>query len=164
MPQPRPATPFHVQIQPIVVVKDAPRAIAFYEAAFGATESWRLMHYHRVGHCVMHVGSSEFALLEEFPEAGIVGPQTEPPSGSHPRLTLQVDDVDVVFARCVANGATALREPSDLWWGVRSCQIVDPFGHRWGIMSKIEDLSPAAMQARADEMGLYPPPEPSKPD
>jgi uncharacterized glyoxalase superfamily protein PhnB len=112
----------------------------------------------------MHLGSSEFALLEEFPEAGIVGPQTAAPSGSFPHLTLQVDDVDVVVARSVAHGATLVREPADQWWGVRSASIVDPFGHRWGIMSKIEDVSPAAMQARGDAMGLYPPPEPTTTD
>ncbi|HEU0167066.1 MAG TPA: VOC family protein [Chloroflexota bacterium] len=156
---PQEGTPFHLQIAPTLVVHDAVKAIEFYTEAFGAVEGWRLMHYHRVGHCVMHIGSSEFALLDEFTEAGILGPISNPPSGAGARLTLQVHDVDETARKAAALGATVTSEPKDLWWGVRSCSIVDPFGHRWNVMCKIEDVSPAEMQRRADEMDLYPPPK-----
>ncbi len=156
----RQATPFHLQIAPILVVRNAIDAIDFYERAFGATEAWRLMHFHRVGHCVMRVGSSEFALLDEFPEAGLIGPQSAPTTGAGPRLTLQVDDVDAVISTAKALGSEVVRAPEDQWWGVRSGSIVDPFGYQWSILSRIEDVSPAEMQRRADELGLYPPPSP----
>jgi PhnB protein len=154
-----PGTPFHLQIAPTLVVDNAVAAIEFYEKAFGAVEGWRLMHYHRVGHCVMHIGSSEFALLDEFPEANILGPKASPPSGGGARLTLQVHDVDEVIAKAVALGATVAKAAEDQWWGVRSASLIDPFGHRWGVMSKTEDVPPAVMQKRADDMGLYPPPK-----
>ena len=143
----------------MIVVRDAVQAIAFYTEVFGATEALRLMHFHRVGHCVMYLGSSEFVLLDEFPEANLLSPLTAPPSGGGPGLMLEVMDVDVVVAKALARGATVNHPPEDQWWGVRSCALVDPFGHRWTIVSKIEDVSPAEMQRRADEMGLYPPPD-----
>src|SRR5689334_10979342 len=46
-------------IQPLLVVRDAAAAIEFYTSVFGATEVWRLMHYHRIGHAVLRIGTSE---------------------------------------------------------------------------------------------------------
>src|SRR5260370_30791777 len=63
-------------IQPLLVVRDAAAAINFYTSVFGATEVWRLMHYHRIGHAVLRMGTSEFPILDEFPQTGITGPQT----------------------------------------------------------------------------------------
>jgi ABC-type transport system substrate-binding protein len=45
-------------IQPLLVVGDAVAAIDFYTRVFNATEQWRLMHYHRIGHAVLRVGVS----------------------------------------------------------------------------------------------------------
>jgi PhnB protein len=148
-------------IQPLLVVRDAVAAIDFYKHVFGAVELWRLMHFHRVGHAILRLGQSEFALLDEFPEAGIVGPRVEdsedgPRRG--PRLLVQVDDVDAVLARAVAAGASLLRAAEDQWWGVRSASFRDPFGHRWSIHTIVEPISIEEMQRRADALGLYPPP------
>ena len=149
-------------IQPLLVVRDAVAAIDFYTHVFGAVEQWRLMHFHRVGHAILRVGQSEFALLDEFPEAGIVGPRAEDADDRAwhgPRLLLQVDDVDAVFVRAVAAGATVLRPPADQWWGVRSGSFRDPFGHRWSVNTIVEPISIEEMQRRSDALGLYPPPE-----
>ncbi len=149
-------------IQPLLVVRDAVAAIDFYTHVFGAVEQWRLMHFHRVGHAILRLGQSEFALLDEFPEAGIVGPRAEDPEdGSRrgPRLLVQVDDVDAVLTRAVAAGATMLRAPEDQWWGVRGGSFRDPFGHRWNVHTVVEPISIEEMQRRADALGLYPPPE-----
>ena len=68
------SVPHHPAITTVLVVRDARRAIDFYTAVFEATELWRLMHYHRVGHAVLLVGQSPMVVLDEFPEADIVGP------------------------------------------------------------------------------------------
>jgi PhnB protein len=149
-------------IQPLLVVRDAVAAIDFYTRVFGAVEQWRLMHFHRVGHAILRVGQSEFALLDEFPEAGIIGPQAEDSEDGArrgPRLLVQVDDVDAVLARAAAAGATVLRAPEDQWWGVRGGSFRDPFGHRWSVHTVVEPISIGEMQRRADALGLYPPPE-----
>jgi hypothetical protein len=38
---------------------------------------------------------------------------------------------------------------ADQFWGDRYGILRDPFGHRWSIASRIEDLSPRALQQRA---------------
>jgi PhnB protein len=147
-------------IQPLLVVRDAVAAIDFYKHVFGAVEQWRLMHFHRVGHAILRLGQSEFALLDEFPEAGILGPPVDDSDDGTrrgPRLLVQVDDVDAVLARAVAAGASLLRAPEDQWWGVRSGSFRDPFGHRWSVHTIVEPISIEEMQLRADALGLYPP-------
>jgi PhnB protein len=149
-------------IQPLLVVRDAAAAIDFYASVFGATELWRLMHYHRIGHAVLRVGTSEFVILDEFPEAGIIGPpagETDTPAPRGPRLMLQVPDVDVVLSNALAAGATLVRPAADQWWGVRSGVIRDPFGYQWSVHSIVESISIEEMQRRADTLGLYPPPD-----
>ena len=70
-----------------------------------------------------------------------------------------MDDVDAVLERAVADGATLLHPASDQWWGVRAGSFVDPFGHRWNVRSVREPITVEEMQRRADDLGLYPPPE-----
>ena len=60
-----------------------------------------------------------------------------------------VRDVDALFDRAVDAGATALMPVADQFWGDRYGMLVDPFGHRWSIASRIEDLSPKALQDHA---------------
>jgi PhnB protein len=45
--------------------------------------------------------------------------------------------------------ARASRPVADQFWGDRYGILTDPFGHRWSIASRIEDLSPKALQERA---------------
>lgn len=148
-------------IQPLLIVDNASAAIDFYKRVFGAVERLRLMHYHRVGHAILSIGTSELVVLDEFPEAGIVGPSgdgSDERLAGGPRLMVQVPDVDGVLARAEASGATLLRPAEDQWWGVRSGSFRDPFGHRWSVHTIIERISAEEMQRRADELGLYPPP------
>jgi uncharacterized glyoxalase superfamily protein PhnB len=144
----------------MLVVRDAERAIAFYERVFGAREVWRVMHFHRVGHAVLRIGRSEIVVLDEFPEVRILGPESAKIGSAAPRLLIEIDDVDAVLERAIAAGATVLRRAEDQWWGVRSGAIRDPFGYRWSIHSVVEAISADEMQRRADELGLYPPPQP----
>ena len=148
-------------VQTMLVARDAAGAIAFYERVFGAREVWRVMHFHRVGHAVLRIGRSEIVVLDEFPEAGILGPDSATIGSAAPRLMIEIDDVDAVLERAIAAGGTVLRRAEDQWWGVRSCAVRDPFGYRWSIHSVVETISEDEIQRRADELGLYPPPQPS---
>jgi PhnB protein len=148
-------------VQTLLVVHDAARAVAFYGDVFGAREVWRVMHWHRVGHAVLRIGRSEIVVLDEFPEAGIAGPESATIGDAAPHLLMEIDDVDAVIERAVAAGATVLRSAEDQWWGVRTGVIRDPFGYRWSIHSVVEAISEDEIQCRADALGLYPPPQPS---
>src|SRR5436190_924822 len=110
---------------------------------------------------VLRIGRSEIVVLDEFPEADIVGPESATIGSAAPRLLIEIADVDAVLERAIAAGATVLRPAEDQWWGVRSGAIRDPFGYRWSIHSVVEALSEGEIQRRADELGLYSLPQPS---
>ena len=66
-------------------------------------------------------------------------------------LSVYVDDVESVFDRAVAAGATPLRAVADQSYGDRTGQFEDPFGHRWSVATHVEDVSPEEMARRAAE-------------
>jgi PhnB protein len=138
---------FHT-ITPQLVVKGVAEAIDWYTKALGANELLRNLA--QDGKSIMHsellLGDSRFFVVDEFP-----GSMASPASlgGTSITLHLYVQDVDALFGRAVAAGATVLMPVADQFWGDRYGILKDPFGHRWSIASRIEDLSPKALQARA---------------
>ncbi|KAA6212647.1 glyoxalase [Streptomyces albofaciens JCM 4342] len=52
-----------------------------------------------------------------------------------PDLSVEVDDVDAVYAAVVAGGATVVREPRDEEWGVRRFFVRDPNGKVVNVVS-----------------------------
>jgi PhnB protein len=132
-------------------VKDAPAAIRFYEAAFSATEKFRLTEPSgRIGHAELDFGGTTIMISEEYPEAGIVGPASL--GGTSFSVHLHVDDADAAVARAVAAGATVVRPLRDQFYGERSGAIRDPFGHDWLIGHEIERMTPQEMQRRYDAL------------
>jgi uncharacterized glyoxalase superfamily protein PhnB len=132
-------------------VRDADAASRFYQAAFEATESFRLTEPSgRIGHLELSLGGTNLLLAEEFPEYGITGPRDG--GGTPVSIHIHVDDADAVIARAVAAGATLEMEPKDQFYGERSGAIRDPQGHRWTIGHAIERLSPDEMQRRYTEL------------
>jgi len=71
--------------------------------------------------------------------------------GSTVRITLQTDDADGVVERAVACGAEVVMPVQDMFWGARYGQIIDPFGHAWGINQQLQAQSAEETQAKADE-------------
>jgi PhnB protein len=135
-------------ITPQLVVKGVAEAIAWYTRAFGANELLR--NTAPDGASIMHsellLGDSRFFVVDEFPDS-MVSPKTL--GGTSVTLHLYVRDVDAMFARAVAAGATVVMPVADRFWGDRYGILADPFGHRWSIASRIEDLSPNALTRRA---------------
>ena len=50
------------------------------------------------------------------------------------------------------NGAEVLMESTDMFWGERFARVRDPFGHEWGITTRLRDMTPAEIQAAASEL------------
>jgi uncharacterized glyoxalase superfamily protein PhnB len=129
---------------------DAAAAIDFYRAAFGAVETMRMTAGDgRIGHAEITIGGNTVMLSDEHPEIGVVSPQTL--GGTPVTLHLLVDDVDVVYARAVAAGATGEREPADQFHGNRTATLRDPSGHRWMLTRPIEALSVEELASRAPD-------------
>ena len=143
-----------------VRVRGADAAIAFYKKAFGAKEKFRLMlPGNRVGHAELDISGSIVMLSEEFPEYDAISPATL--DGTSVALVIYVHNTDVILARAVAAGATLKMPAQDMFYGDRSGQIIDPFGHHWMINQHQAVVSPREMQRRLDQMvAASPPPSP----
>ena len=141
---------FHT-ITPHLTVRGVSEAVEFYRRAFGAAELYRNMapDGKSVMHAELMLGDSRFFLHDEFPDHGEVSPLDGPPTGV--KLHLYVDDVDDVYERTIAAGATVLMPLQDCFWGDRYAIVRDPFGHSWSMATRIEDLSPRQLQKRAEE-------------
>ena len=50
--------------------------------------------------------------------------------------------------RAVAAGATVVRPATDAFYGERSGNVRDPFGHEWLLGHQLEDVTPQEMQRR----------------
>ena len=136
------------RVVPYLCVDDASAAIDFYRLVFGATERMRMPEPDgRLGHAELEIGTAVVMLSDEFPDRGFRRPKTI--GGTPVTMSVYVEHVDDVFARAVQAGATALRPVADQFYGDRTGQFEDPFGHRWSVATRIEDLSPQEMADRA---------------
>ncbi|MGH2701235.1 MAG: VOC family protein [Actinomycetota bacterium] len=141
------------QVSPYLCVDDASAAIDFYSKVLGATERMRMADPDgKVGHAELQLGDSVIMLADEYPDLGIRSPKAI--GGSPVTLSVYVDDVDAVWDRAIAAGAKSLRPVKNEFYGDRSGQFEDPFGHRWSVTSHVEDVSPEEMERRsAEEQG-----------
>ena len=124
------------QISPMLAVGDGNAAIAFYEAAFGATVLWRLGDDHVVAG--LEIDGAPFFLASESPSHGQRGPASA--GFTTVRIELFVDDPVAVQRRAVAAGArerSPVTEYSHPTIGPRPINrmlqgsVIDPFGHNW---------------------------------
>ena len=141
---------FHA-ITPYLSVKDGKAAIQFYQQVFGAVEVGRiLMPGGTVGHAELQIGDAKIMLAQEMLEWGNKSPTTL--GGTPVGIALYVADVDTTYQRALAAGATVLEPVKDQFYGDRSGSLLDPFGHKWHIMTHIEDVAFDEMQKRCDAM------------
>ena len=134
-----------------LTVRNGAEAIEFYKRAFGAEEIMRVPgpDGKSLMHAEIQVGNSRIMLGDEAPSMGCLAPVTlGGPGGS---LYVYVPDVDAAFKRAVAAGAKPLMPVTDMFYGDRFGQIEDPSGHRWGLATHVEDLSPEEMARRQRE-------------
>ena len=150
-----PAGTSTITITPYLVVDGAAAAIDFYVAAFGAVEQHRLVDDGdgRIGHAEIVIGNSRVMLADEFPEAGAISPTTR--GGSSTSFTVEVPDVDAVFARAIALGAVELRPVTDQFYGHRQGTFRDPFGHQWSVSTPIAGFDDATYAANSAEVGYH---------
>ena len=136
---------------PYLTVRGGVAALSFYEKAFGAKTIGQLMLPGRkVAHAEIQIGNSRIMLADEMPEFGNQSPQAL--GGTPTGLSLYVPDCDAVVARAVAAGARVERPVADQFYGDRSGTVVDPFGHRWTLATRKENLAFPEMQKRMEAM------------
>ncbi|GAB2556839.1 VOC family protein [Leucobacter ruminantium] len=136
-------------LTPFLAIPRAAEAIEFYRDVFGA----RVIDVTEMGGVVAHAdldfGTGHLQLGEPMPDYHLVaGPEGEDDCYS---MGIYVPDVDTVVERAVAAGATVREAPSDFVSGDRFASIRDPFGVRWSVMTRVEDLSEEESAARVRE-------------
>jgi PhnB protein len=130
-------------VTPFVLAKDALALIDFIVRALNGVEvskhlspDGKLMHGEvRIGDSLIMLGEAS----EKFP--AVPG-----------MFYLYVPDVDSVYKQAVNAGGQSLREPTNEFYGDRSCGVADAFGNQWWMATHIEDVSPEEMQKREQEM------------
>lgn len=139
-------------LSPYLSVDGAAGAIDFYSKVLGAKERMRMPGPDgKIGHAELQIGDSVLMLADPWEEGGFLAPQAV--GRTSVTLSLYVDDVDAVFERALAAGAKSLRPLENQFYGDRSGQFEDPFGHRWSIATHVEDVSPEEMARRAAAAG-----------
>ena len=150
-------------IAPNLVVRDAAKAVAFYQRVLGAETLYvSRLPTGAVLHAQLRIGESVILVSEEnmgMPEAQFSrmerGMRTRSPEtlgGTSVVLEIYVDDVDAAFQRAIDAGGKVKMPVSDTFYGDRVGQFEDPFGHVWGIGTVIEELDPAEVDRRARDL------------
>jgi PhnB protein len=142
------------QFIPHLIVHNGLAALEFYKTVFGAEEGDRMMAPDgvRLMHGEVILDGHKLFVSDEFSEAEggtCKSPQTL--GGTDVRITLQVDNADLVVERALAAGARVNMPLEDMFWGARYGKIIDPFGHEWGINQQLREQSPEETQSKANE-------------
>lgn len=131
---------------PAIYVADAKSAVDFYINAFGATiESTTEIQGNFLA-AFLHVGDCVLMVAQAMPQMGLAPPSKD--AGDSSVIQFYTEDVDGIWAKAVELGAEILNEPMDRFHGHRSGAVRDPFGHRWAIVKRIEDLTAEESQKR----------------
>jgi PhnB protein len=137
-------------VTPYLAIDGATDAIEFYKKAFGAKEIYRMpMPGGKIGHAELQIGDSRIMLADENPEMGGRSPKAL--GGSPVGLMIYLENVDQVFHQALAAGARVIRPLKDQFYGDRSGNLEDPFGHKWTLSTHIEDVAPEEMEKRMKE-------------
>jgi PhnB protein len=133
-----------------LVTRNPAAAAAWYGSVLGAVEAARItLPGGQVITIELHFGDSTMAIADEFPDAGVVSPLTL--GGTYGALHLAVEDADAVWQRALSQGATEFEPLHDAFWGERTGQFIDPFGHRWAVDQHIRDVPPEEVARLAAE-------------
>ena len=130
-------------------VADVARSTAFYEGL-----GWSRSSSSTEGMTFFRMQGSVLGLFGRAPLAddAAVSPEGSGFRGVTCALNCDSpDEVDAVFAEWVAAGATAAKQPEQVFWGGYSGYVADPDGHLWEIAHN--PYSPN------DEHGLMPLPD-----
>jgi len=143
----------YTAITPFIAVSDPAGEIAFCEAVFGAKAKNVTAVGEEGNKTIVH---AELDFGDGYLQLGAATPEFQlvlPPGGGAAcySLGVYVPDVDETFEKAVARGAAVRHPPASFVSGDRYASIVDPFGIRWTIMTRVEDLSEEESARRVEE-------------
>lgn len=139
-----------------IVVRGAADAADWYVRALGAGVGRRIpVPGGRFIEIELQFGDSSVMIADEFPDLGVLSPQSL--GGTYSALHISTDDVDALWQRAIDAGAEIHQPLADMFWGDRHGQIIDPFGHRWGLSQHLRDVpDDEVIKAAAELFGAQP--------
>ena len=130
-------------VTPYLTVSGAAALIDFLKEAFAAHEKERFTQPDgTIGHAEVIVGDSVIMLGEPKKDC-------QPMAGA---FYLYVDEVDTVYRRALAAGATSAMEPANQFWGDRTATVHDRFGNIWHLATRVEEVSQQEIERRIAAM------------
>ena len=142
----------YTTLTPFLVCQPAAEAIEFYTAVFGASLVSRMDGPDgTVMHAELQLGDGRLQLSDPMDEYGLTAPSGAAADKVSSSTCIYVADVDAVYELAREHGATVREKPSTFVTGDRFASVYDPFGHRWAIMTRVEDVSPEEADRRLAE-------------
>jgi PhnB protein len=141
----------YTSLTPFIVIDGAAAAIDFYVEVFGAKLLERMdmpggARGDEIAHAELDFGNGRLQLSDPNTDYGLAAP-ARGETATH-SIVLYCPDVDDVVARAEAAGATIREAVQTFVTGDRFASIVDPFGQRWAVMTRVEDVDPAERDRR----------------
>lgn len=147
MNSPEPVPAGYTSLTPFFCCDGADEAIDFYVEVLGATVVNRTEGPDgKVAHAELEVADGRMQVSDPAPDHGLAPPEM---SDVVSRSTaFYCPDVDAVYAAALAAGAKGYGDPDTFVTGDRYAAFLDPFGHRWAVMTKVEEVSPEEAERR----------------
>lgn len=138
----------YTTVTPSITLRDTVKAIEFYKRAFGAEERAIMRGPDgKVMHAEMKVGNSIIMMNDE-----VMGSRSAETQGGSPiSFYCYFNNADEAYQRAVAAGAEGAYPCTDMFWGDRMGQVIDPFGLRWNISAHVKDVTPEEMKRGQEE-------------
>jgi PhnB protein len=131
-------------LTPMLAIRNAAKAIAWYVNVLKATELHRLTDAAgNITHAELKIDNCILMIAEEHPDYN-KSPETL--GGTSIIMNLYVPDVDKTIDMAVKEGARLIFPANDQFYGDRAGRIQDPFGHMWIISKHLKDVSPEELQ------------------
>jgi PhnB protein len=139
---------FHT-VTPSIVVAGAAKALEFYKKAFGAEELSRFAGPDgSIMHAEFKIGDSVIMMGDEMPDMGGRGPKSI--GGTPVSFFVYGENVDTAWQRAVDAGAKVVMPLADQFWGDRTGCLEDPFGHKWWLAQRLQELTPEELRQAAE--------------
>lgn len=139
---------FH-SVTPMLMFRDARKAIEFYKRAFGAVERYAMPGPDGKGvmHAELLIGNSIIMMGEEHPNEQCKSAETL--GGSPVSFYIYLENVDDAFQKALTAGAETRMPVQDMFWGDRVGTVQDPFGYSWSLATHTKDMSAQELEEGA---------------
>ena len=129
-------------LTPSMVLKDVKGSMAFYEKVFGFKPGMTVPDKEgRIMHAEMTYKEQMIMMGPEFSDHGMYSVSKY--KGSPVGFFLYTNDINDFFEKAKAAGATVVQEPTDQFWGDRTCTFTCPEGYRWTFAQNVADFDPS---------------------